>query len=123
MSLSFNVKKNQRIDLWLKETKPASEALFTIRMESEVVFKIKMAPCYYSYFTWTAWQNGKVCLDWLPEHSEISLCFDAGIVDVFANENNVCGTRRYYSCIALTQKLLACDPAIVTHYRAAYAQQ
>lgn len=48
MSLSFNVKQSQRIDLWLIETTPASEALFTIRRESAVVFKIKMAPCYYS---------------------------------------------------------------------------
>lgn len=51
MSLLLNVKQGQRIDLWLKETKPASEALFSIRVESEVVFKIKTAPCYYSYFT------------------------------------------------------------------------
>lgn len=75
MSLSFNVKQGQRIDLWLKETKPASEALFSIRIGSEVVFKIKTAPCYYSYFTWTAWQDGNACLEWLQDNSEISLCY------------------------------------------------
>lgn len=44
MSLSFNAKQGQRIDLWLKETKPAREPLFSIHVESEVVFKIKTAP-------------------------------------------------------------------------------
>lgn len=75
MSLSINVKPGQRIDLWLKEIQPANQALFSIRMENEVVFNIKMAPRYYQYFTWTAWQEGVACLEWLPEHSEMSLCY------------------------------------------------
>ncbi|MCS2172572.1 glycoside hydrolase family 32 protein [Scandinavium sp. TWS1a] len=75
MSLSFNVKQGQRVDLWLKETKPATQPLFSIRIENEVVFKITTAPGYYHYFTWTAWQDGTACLDWLSEHSEISLCY------------------------------------------------
>jgi beta-fructofuranosidase len=75
MSLSFNVKQGQRIDLWLKETKPASHPLFSIRMENEVLFKITTAPRYYHYFTWTAWQDGIASLEWLPEHCEISLCY------------------------------------------------
>lgn len=75
MSLSINVKQGQRIDLWLKETKSVNQPLFSIRMENKVDFKIKMAPRYYQYFTWTAWQDGVACLAWLPEHSEISLCY------------------------------------------------
>jgi beta-fructofuranosidase len=75
MSLSFNVKNGQRIDLWLKETQPAAQALFSISINGEVVFKIKEAPRYYQYFTWTSWQDGVVCLEWLRECSEISLCY------------------------------------------------
>lgn len=75
MSLSFKVKQGQRIDIWLKETKPASQALFSISMENEVVFKISTAPRYYHYVSWTSWQDGVACLEWLSGHSEISLCY------------------------------------------------
>ena len=75
MSLSINVKQGQRLDLWLKQTKPAGQPLFAIHMENAVLFKIETAPPYYQYFTWTAWQQGIVSLEWLPEHSEISLCY------------------------------------------------
>jgi beta-fructofuranosidase len=53
---------------------------------------------------------------------DVTLCFDAGIVEVFANAGSICGTRRYYSCSTLTQIHLTGAPAIVTHYRAAYPQ-
>lgn len=75
MSLSFNVKQGQRIDLWLKETMPANMDLFSIRMGNNVVFKIQSAPGYYHYFTWTAWQDGVANMEWLQAHSEISLCY------------------------------------------------
>lgn len=98
MSLSFNIKQGQRIDLWLRETKPASHPLFSIRMENEVVFKVTTAPRYYHYFTWTAWQDGTVCLDWLPETSEISLCYswhpdtlpENGVSFIATQDNALC---------------------------------
>lgn len=98
MSLSFNIKQGQRIDLWLRETKPASHPLFSIRMENEVVFKVTTAPRYYHYFTWTAWQDGSVCLDWQPENSEISLCYswhpdtlpENGVSFIATQDNALC---------------------------------
>lgn len=75
MSLSFNVKQGQRIDVWLRETKPANQPLFSVRIRNEVAFKITTAPRYYHYFSWTAWHDGIACLDWLAEHSDISLCY------------------------------------------------
>ncbi|HDG1676410.1 TPA: glycoside hydrolase family 32 protein [Kluyvera ascorbata] len=75
MSLSFEIKKGQRIDLWLKETQPTTAPLFAIHVNGEMLFKIQQASRYYQYFTWTAWQDGVATLEWLSEHSEISLCY------------------------------------------------
>ena len=51
MSLSFNIKQGQRIDLWLKASEPAAQPLFSIRVNGQVVFKIQEAPRYFQYFT------------------------------------------------------------------------
>lgn len=75
MSLSFDIKKGQRIDLWLKETQPTTLPLFVIHVNGAMVFKIQEASRYYQYFTWTAWQDGVATLEWLSAHSEISLCY------------------------------------------------
>lgn len=75
MSLSFNIKQGQRIDLWLKASEPAAQPLFSIRVNGQVVFKIQEAPRYFQYFTWTSFQDGVATLEWLPEYSEISLCY------------------------------------------------
>ncbi len=75
MSLSFDIKKGQRIDLWLKETLPTTQPLLVINVNGTMVFKIQEASRYYQYFTWTAWQDGVAHLEWLSAHSEISLCY------------------------------------------------
>lgn len=75
MSLSFDIKKGQRIDLWLKETQPTTQPLFVIHVNGTMVFKIQDASRYYQHFTWTAWQDGVASLEWVSEHSEISLCY------------------------------------------------
>lgn len=75
MSLSFNIKRGQRLDLWLKETQPSAQPLFTVNVNGKTEFKIQQAPRYYQYFSWTAWQDGIATLAWLSEHSEISLCY------------------------------------------------
>jgi beta-fructofuranosidase len=49
--------------------------LFSIRVNGQVVFKIQEAPRYFQYFTWTSFQDGVATLEWLPEYSEISLCY------------------------------------------------
>lgn len=51
MSLSFNIKQGQRIDLWLKASKPAAQPLFSIRVNGQVIFKIQEASGYFQYFT------------------------------------------------------------------------
>lgn len=58
MSLSFNIKQGQRIDLWLKASEPAAQPLFSIRVNGQVVFKIQEAPRYFQYFTRTSFQDG-----------------------------------------------------------------
>ncbi|OUG44506.1 hypothetical protein AZ036_000251 [Klebsiella michiganensis] len=55
--------------------------------------------------------------------SDVTLCFDAGIVEVFANQGSVCGTRRYYSCSQLTRIQLSGAPAQLTQYRSTYSQE
>ena len=47
----------------------------------------------------------------------------AGIVEVFANQGSVCGTRRYYSCSQLTRIQLSGAPAQLTQYRSTYSQE
>ena len=71
MSLSFDIKKGQRIDLWLKEAQPTTQPLFVIHVNGTMVFKIQEASRYYQYFTWTAWQDGVAHLEWLAAHSEM----------------------------------------------------
>lgn len=75
MSLSFNIKKGQRLDVWLKQTQRSEQPLFSISVNDVFVFKIQDAPGYYQYFSWTAWQDGVASLEWLSGHSEISLCY------------------------------------------------
>lgn len=75
MSLSFNVKRGQCIDLWIKETRPADRPLFSVTLNDQMVFKINEGARHYQYFSWTAWYDGVVCLEWLAAHSDISLCY------------------------------------------------
>lgn len=67
MSLSFNVKQGQRIDVWLRETKPANQPLFSVRIRNEVAFKITTAHATTTILAgprgmtvspvWTGWRS------------------------------------------------------------------
>ncbi|WP_312951826.1 glycoside hydrolase family 32 protein [Superficieibacter sp.] len=75
MMLLLNVKHGQRLDLWLKETQPAAQALFAISINGKEVFKIVGTARYFQYFSWTACQDGVASIEWRPAYSEISLCY------------------------------------------------
>lgn len=75
MSLSFNIIKGQKIDLWLKESKPCIEALFSISINGNLNYKIETAASYYQYFSWVAYEDGVVTLEWQSDYSDISLCY------------------------------------------------
>ncbi|RQW62065.1 glycoside hydrolase family 32 protein [Vibrio viridaestus] len=75
MSLTFNITKGQRIDLWLKASEACSQTLFSISIDNKLAYKIDTAASYYQYFTWTSYQDGVVSLEWFSENCDISLCY------------------------------------------------
>ncbi len=64
----------------------------------------------------------------LESCSDLALYFDAGIVEVFANQGSLCGTRRYFHISACKNIMLEYTPSAtlttvtLSHYRSCWGQ-